>query len=142
MNEIAPSSNPEDGEFIYTPENIAEWRIRGDALCRKIYGPKFEPLIKRVSQFAAELKDAMIVEGYGKVLSRSQMDVKARELCVVAILAYKLKERQLLSHSIGALRLGAAPEELQTAYNCALRYMAFDAEDKLLDVFKQALKQI
>jgi 4-carboxymuconolactone decarboxylase len=52
----------------------------------------------------------MITEGYGKVLSRPQLDLKRRELCVVAACAAAGQDRQLHSHLHGALNAGATPE--------------------------------
>ncbi len=56
----------------------------------------------------------MIVEGYGKVLARSEMDTMFRELCVVSILIAKNRPRQLMSHSLGAIRLGANENHFDT----------------------------
>ena len=50
----------------------------------------------------------MIVEGYGKVLSRPALDLARRELCVVAACAVGRQDRQLHSHLHGALHAGAS----------------------------------
>ena len=50
----------------------------------------------------------MIVEGYGKVLSRPALDLARRELCIVAACAASRQERQLHSHLHGALHAGAS----------------------------------
>jgi 4-carboxymuconolactone decarboxylase len=54
----------------------------------------------------------MIVEGYGKVLSRPGLDLKRRELCVVAACAVLEQDRQLHSHLHGALNAGATTAEV------------------------------
>ena len=54
----------------------------------------------------------MIVEGYGKVLSRPGLDLKRRELCIVAACAVLGQERQLHSHLHGALNAGATTAEV------------------------------
>jgi 4-carboxymuconolactone decarboxylase len=48
----------------------------------------------------------MIVEGYGKVLSRPGLDLPRRELCIVAACVASGQERQLHSHLHGALNVG------------------------------------
>jgi 4-carboxymuconolactone decarboxylase len=48
----------------------------------------------------------MIVEGYGKVLSRPDLDLPRRELCIVAACVASGQERQLHSHLHGALNVG------------------------------------
>jgi 4-carboxymuconolactone decarboxylase len=50
----------------------------------------------------------MIVEGYGKVLSRPQLELRIRELCIVAACAAAGQDRQLHSHLHGALHAGAS----------------------------------
>lgn len=117
LDELAPSPSMADGACFYSPENVEHWRQRGEALCQKIYGPQFNALIRRVETFAPELRDAMIVEGYGKVLSRPGFDVRYRELCVVSILIVKNRPRQLLSHALGSLRLGVSAELLQIIFD-------------------------
>jgi len=114
LSEIAGVPKTQTQDFSYTSANVELWRERGAMLCRTIYGPQFERLISHVAQFAPELSDAMLVEGYGKVLSREHLNPLVRELCVVAILAAKNRPRQLLSHSLGALRLGAEPDQLRS----------------------------
>ena len=57
----------------------------------------------------------MIVEGYGKVLSRPGLDLARRELCIVAACAASRQERQLHSHLHGARNVGVAPRALSDA---------------------------
>ena len=122
MAEIGLKPDVEPNEFAYSISNIVLWRQRGEPLCRRIYGSQYDPLRIRVNQIAPELADAMIVEGYGKVLARDELDVRVRELCVVSILAAKYKPRQLLSHALGALRLGATPGQLRKVIGIVAEY--------------------
>ncbi len=119
---VAGEPIPPPMDVDYNSASIALWRDRGERLCRTIYGAQYDKLTDMVQQFAPELADAMLVEGYGKVLSRDNLDPKVRELVVVAILAAKNRPRQLLSHCLGALRLGATEKELR-------RVLAASAED-------------
>jgi 4-carboxymuconolactone decarboxylase len=61
----------------------------------------------------------MVVEGYGKVLGRPQLDLPTRELCIVALLAVLGMPRQLHSHLRGALNAGATLEEVEVAMRTA-----------------------
>jgi 4-carboxymuconolactone decarboxylase len=110
---------PPHSTISYTPGSVEEWRSRGERFCRAVYGPQFGKLSEHVAEIAPELADSMIVEGYGKVLSRNELEPKLRELVVVAILAAKYRPRQLLSHCLGALRLGASENELRKAFDAA-----------------------
>jgi 4-carboxymuconolactone decarboxylase len=49
------------------------------------------------------------------VLSRPALDLKLRELCVVAACAMARQDRQLHSHLHGALHAGASPAEVAAA---------------------------
>src|SRR5438067_11994495 len=86
-----------------------EWRRRGEATCRLVYGEMYERLRVNIRALHPELDEWMIVEGYGKVLSRPGLDLARRELCIVAACAATGQERQLHSHLRGALNVGVAP---------------------------------
>lgn len=90
-------------------EEARLWYTRGDQLCRRVYDSAYEPLRKRVESFAPEIFRWMIFEGYGKVLSRHQLDVVTRECSIVACLVMDNRPRQLHSHIKGALNVGAPP---------------------------------
>ena len=82
--------------------------------CKKIYGSKFDKLIKNVAEFSPELSEWLITEGYGKVLGRNGLSLKEREMCIVAILCSMEYESQLYSHINGAFRLKNSREETRT----------------------------
>ncbi len=134
-----PESPPAD--VNYNAESIANWRNRGEKLCRLIYGNQFDNLTGMVEQLAPELADAMLVEGYGKVLSRDRLDPKLRELIVVAILASKNRPRQLLSHCLGALRLGATEEELRQILGGSAEDSPADCTERSTMVLDDAIRR-
>lgn len=140
LQEFESSFDITGDSLPYTPENIVSWRKRGDQLCRCVYGSQFEPLMNNVRNFAPELLDAMIVEGYGKVLSRDNLDIRLRELCVVAMLAYKCRYRQLLSHALGSLRLGVLPDHLRSAGGIASRVMTKRKSAQAMTVIEKAIR--
>jgi alkylhydroperoxidase/carboxymuconolactone decarboxylase family protein YurZ len=86
----------------------SRWRRRGTALCRRVYGPLFRRLVVTVRGFHPDLAAWMVETGYGRVLSRPGLSAVARELITVAVLAATDRERQLVSHLLGAARVGAA----------------------------------
>jgi 4-carboxymuconolactone decarboxylase len=59
----------------------------------------------------------MVVEGYGKVLSRPGLDLPRRELCIIAACAASQQERQLHSHLHGALHAGCSSDAVAGALN-------------------------
>jgi 4-carboxymuconolactone decarboxylase len=90
-------------------DQTAEWTARGEETCRVVYGGFYERLRHNVRDLHPALDRWMIVEGYGKVLSRPALDLARRELCVVAACAVTRQDRQLHAHLHGALHAGAAP---------------------------------
>jgi len=99
----------------------AEVQRRGIELCARVYGGKYEALRRRSIELHPEIWEWMIVEGYGKVLSRRSLPPWLRELCVVATLAATGWERQLRSHVHGALNLGCTPGQVLRAARTAGR---------------------
>jgi 4-carboxymuconolactone decarboxylase len=57
----------------------------------------------------------MIVEGYGKVLSRAGLDLGRRELCIMAACAASGQDRQLHSHLHGARNVGVPDDAIGAA---------------------------
>ena len=92
------------------------WRTAGERLCRSVYGSKYPRLIANVRALHPDLATWMVEQGYGRVLSRPAMAARERELFAVAVLAALGWERQLLSHLIGARRLGASVAVLRRAF--------------------------
>ena len=93
----------------------AEWRERGEETCRLVYGAMYERLRVNIRALHPELDEWMIVEGYGKVLSRPGLDLPRRELCIVAACAASEQDRQLHSHLHGAINVGIGAEALGSA---------------------------
>jgi 4-carboxymuconolactone decarboxylase len=104
-----------------------EWRQRGEATCRLVYGPMYDRLRVNIRALHADLDEWMIVEGYGKVLSRPGLDLARRELCIVAACAASRQDRQLHSHLHGAINVGVAPSALSEAIDALEGVVADDS---------------
>ena len=91
-----------------TYASLYDWRVRGEATCGTVYGAMYEKLRGNIRQLHPQLDEWMIVEGYGKVLSREGLDLPRRELCIVAACVAAQQDRQLHSHLHGALNAGAS----------------------------------
>lgn len=92
--------------------NLYHFRRKGVARCKKVYGNKFEKLISNINNFSPEMAEWLVLEGYGKVLSRPGLSFKERELCIVAVLAAMKFDDQLYSHINGAIKAGASAGEI------------------------------
>jgi len=88
------------------PPSPAEWTARGESLCREIYGRHYEKLLGTMRGLSPDLAAWMILEGYGKTLSRPALTPLERETGVLAILTVTRMWRQLRSHAIGAVNVG------------------------------------
>ena len=91
------------------PRDLPLWERRGIELCRRVYAENFDKLKGRIISLTPEIFDWMILEGYGKVLSRPALDIRTRELTIVSSLIIDNRPRQLQSHLRGALNVGVAP---------------------------------
>ena len=103
----APSTDPEAAA-----EDFDLWRRRGAETCAVVYGESYEKLRRNICELHPALDEWMIVDRYGKVLSRPGVDLRTRELCVVAACAVSGQQRQLHSHLHGALNSGSSVGEI------------------------------
>ena len=97
------------------PSAARDQRERGEATCRRVYGPMYERLRVNIRALHPLLDDWMIDEGYGKVLSRPGLDLPRRELCIVAACAATAQDRQLQSHFHGARNVGVGENAITDA---------------------------
>lgn len=93
-----------------SPEESRSWFEDGTKLCRKVYADKYDVLMNKVAMIGPEIFRWMIIEGYGKVLSRPALDIVSREMSIIAFLMMEDRAKQLQSHIMGALNVGASVE--------------------------------
>ena len=105
----APAPEQDEGERL---DATAEWAEQGERTCHAVYGEMYQRLRVNIRALHPALDTWMVVEGYGKVLSRPGLDLKRRELCIIAACAVLEQERQLHSHLHGAVNAGATPAEV------------------------------
>lgn len=97
-------------------------RRRGEALCRRIYGPVYARMISRMRSYHPDLAAWILEDGYGKVLSRPGLSSRERELLVLPVLAALDVPLQLRSHVDGAARVGATKREIRAVLKgCGFR---------------------
>lgn len=109
-----PDFTPPPSEKIDSESSLS-YIERGERLCRRVYGDNYESLRAAISNLSPELDYWMVWEGYGKVLSRGDVDPELRELCTLAALAVTGDIVQFHSHLRGALNMGAEPEHIRAA---------------------------
>ncbi len=93
-------------------ESLAtRWTSRGERTCEKVYGTLYKRLRANIRSLHPAL-DTSMIDLYGRVLGRPGLDLKRRELCIVAACAALEQDRQLHSHLHGAVNAGASPGEV------------------------------
>lgn len=120
-------------------ENASRWRTEGEATCAIVYGPFYERLRHNIRHLHPALDAWMVVEGYGKVLSRQALDLRRRELCIVSACAMARQDRQLHSHLYGARHAGASPEEVLDAINVVADLLGPDDTRRYHQLFARVL---
>jgi len=118
--------------------DLETWRERGEETCAVVYGDHYEKLRENIRALHPALDEWMIVDGYGKVLSRPGVDLRTRELCVVAACAVSGQQRQLHSHLHGALNAGASAGELAAILDALADLISRDD----LSRYRQLLQKI
>ncbi|MFI5370387.1 MAG: carboxymuconolactone decarboxylase family protein [Candidatus Eisenbacteria bacterium] len=110
LAESWPATAPSAGEV--EPETRREV---GLATLARIYGPVRPQLLRGLATLHPALAAWVIEHGYGRVLARNRLDLRARELVTVSLLAAGCWTRQLAAHAVGAERAGATRAELSAA---------------------------
>jgi len=118
----APSSDD-----LASSRHVDQWERDGEATCAVVYGASYERLRRHIRELHPALDAWMITDGYGKVLSRPALDLKRRELCIVAACAAAGQQRQVHSHLHGALNSGASVNEVTETLD-ALRDLVGESE--------------
>ena len=126
----APAADP-DASY----DRVHEWEARGAETCRRIYGSNYGRLRANVRALHPAADTWMLVEGYGRTLSRTGLDLKRRELCTVAQTAVLDTPRQLHAHLCGALNAGATLAEVEGALDCAKDFTTPAGWDHAHDVW-------
>jgi 4-carboxymuconolactone decarboxylase len=106
------------------PETWEDWSDRGREVCRIVYAGQYQDLRRNIRALHPDMERWMVVEGYGKVLGRPELDLVTRELCIASLLAVLGAPRQLHSHLRGALNAGATVEEVEEAVELAGSFLS------------------
>jgi len=100
---------------------VDDWLASGERLCARVYGAAYPRLVANVGRLHPHVARWMVEHGYGRVLSRRGLSAKHRELVTVAVLAASGWKRQLHSHLLGAVHVGAQRAEIRRAMVLGMR---------------------
>ncbi len=128
-------------DLAYGAAESEEIERQGMALIRRVYGDNYEKLQSSIWSISPEIFRLMIMDGYGKALSRPGLDIVTREFCVVATLSFERRLRQLKAHLRGAINVGAKPSELRQLLQVigpCVPADCIEATNRLLDDLEQS----
>ena len=115
------------------------FKQKGLKTAQKIYDKNFESVCGNIRKLSPDLAAGMIIEGYGRIISRDGLDILTRELAIVAALVVMDMPRQLYSHIRGAFNSGAAPRQIKAIIE-QCRFIAGEMKvKKALRVYKKSL---
>ena len=105
---------PSDEELHARPVPIPadEHGGRGRRLFGDVYGDKADRVLGKLHGFHPEFAAFVVESAYGRILARPGLETVERELLACAALTLLRQPEQLLSHVLGAVRCGAAPEDV------------------------------
>jgi 4-carboxymuconolactone decarboxylase len=115
----APSVGRETGS-----DARAVFRVRGEQLFARVYGPHLERVSGTLRALDPELLDWVLEDAYGKVLARGFLPPSEVECLAVVLLAAQGLTRQLKGHVAGALRCGASPDDVRRCLVAAAAWIA------------------
>jgi 4-carboxymuconolactone decarboxylase len=127
----APDTDP-DQDYSRAPE----WTRRGEEQCAVVYGENYRKLRQSVRDLHPALDSWMITEGYGRTLARPGLDLRRRELCIVAQTAGLETPRQLHSHLRGALNAGATFGQVEGTLSIVNPLLSFDQWKKVKELWR------
>jgi alkylhydroperoxidase/carboxymuconolactone decarboxylase family protein YurZ len=107
--ELRPEVN--GGESLLHGEH-GLWARRGEELCGTVYGRTYHKLLVNLRSLHPALESLVVVDAYGKLLSRPGLDAARREICTLAAITMLEAPRQLHAHLRGALNLGWKKEDV------------------------------
>jgi 4-carboxymuconolactone decarboxylase len=122
LAELAALAHPAEAPPLDLTAEIGcdrDWLERGEELCRRVYREGYPTLLDLMNRLSPDLGRWMVVEGYGKVLSRPLLDARRRELAAVGALLVLHVPVQLRAHLRGCLNVGTSPAEVDGALRTA-----------------------
>ena len=129
-------------EYFGYNREIANYNLfeaRGLKTAKQIYNNKFDLVYDNIKNLCPDLVSGMIIEGYGRIISRPGLDILARELAIVAVLTITSMPRQLYSHIKGSLNVGANPDQIKAIIKRCGFYINPSKIDQALLILEKVL---
>ena len=102
---------PDGGEALLHADH-GRWAKRGKVLCAEVYGRTYHKLLLNLRALHPALEALVVVDAYGKILSRPGLDSARREIFTLAAITMLQAPRQLHAHLRGVLNFGWKKEDV------------------------------
>lgn len=116
----------------------ADWYQRGYDKGVQLFGAEdWEQFLADAALLAPDLADFVVTNLYGKLLTRTTLDDRTKELCLVAGFAALRSKENLRLHIIGAFNSGATADEVEEVLFQVGAYAGSDATSQAIAVYKE-----
>ncbi len=92
---------------------------------------------RRLAQHHPDFAHWIAEHAYGRVLARPGLAPALRELLAIVCLLHSNLERQLASHTRGAIHLGATPQQVLAVFELTKPHLDPDDVSRLEDVVRK-----
>jgi alkylhydroperoxidase/carboxymuconolactone decarboxylase family protein YurZ len=117
--------------------HTADWYQIGYDKGIELFGEKsWRKYLNELSILDPDLSKFVVINFYGKLLTRPTLDDRTRELCYVAAFGALKDKRNLELHIRGSLNSGATPDEIKEILFHIGCYAGIDTVSQAIDVYK------
>ena len=116
-----------------------DYAAQGAPIFDGIYQDLATTVRRRLSQHHTDFAHWIAEHAYGRVLARPGLEPATRELLAVVCLLHSGLDRQLASHTRGAVRLGATPQAVHAVFDLVHSHLAPEDMERLKEVIERFL---
>ncbi|MBD3168809.1 MAG: hypothetical protein GF307_04960 [candidate division Zixibacteria bacterium] len=109
----------------------------GDELFRKVHGDKHILILDTIESASPEIREWIVKEAYGKVLSREGLDWRKRELINLSSMLSERVPDQVISHIKGSINVGVSISNIEMLF----RFLEIWNEKTHTDFARKALER-
>ncbi|MCP4581402.1 MAG: hypothetical protein GY839_07265 [candidate division Zixibacteria bacterium] len=125
-------------------EEVPVWdynllKTQGKRTAQKVYAENFKPVFNNIWRLSPDLASGMVLEGYGRIISRPGLNLIEREFAVISALIVTDMPRQLYSHLRGSLNAGAHPTQIRAVIQQCRYFAKPTLVEKALSIFEKIL---
>ncbi|OIO66838.1 MAG: hypothetical protein AUJ47_01030 [Candidatus Marinimicrobia bacterium CG1_02_48_14] len=106
LRKLTPENTPPKNHQRFPSEK------QGAITCQTIYGTKFDRLLVNMNRLHPDLTQWMLADGYGRVLSRTGLELKYREWAVLVALMVTGMVNQFKAHRRGMANVGWSEDDI------------------------------